>query len=30
VRAAIVNLVATGAVADTYSFSFRYRRFVGF
>lgn len=30
VRAAIVNLVATGAAADTYAFTFRYRQFSGF
>ncbi len=30
VRAAIVNGVATGAAIDTYSFSFRVKRFSGF
>lgn len=30
VRAAIVNLTATGAAGDTYAFSFRCRRFSGF
>lgn len=30
VRAAIVNGVATGAVGDTYAFSFRVKRFSGF
>lgn len=30
IRAAVVNLVATGAAGDTYSFLFRYRRLSGF
>jgi hypothetical protein len=30
VRAAVVNLVATGAAADTYAFSFRMRYVTGF
>ncbi len=30
IRAAVVNLTATGAVGDTYAFSFRCRRFSGF
>jgi hypothetical protein len=30
IRAAVVNRVATGAVADTYAFEFHYRAFSGF